>query len=244
MGTGRKRTLSPASLFIFAVRGSLPPAHLGVHGSSSCFQLWLQVPVEPGGAGRSGPLGPSCGHTGAVCPAGRDWGKAATLQFALEAGPGHLSHPSLAHLAWCGGTEWPRVVKEPQGRGLSSLCGLPRSLAWGQWPVPFPPEQGSAGDSCSPGGRAPALAVFPHCCPALQQGWSSRSHFSAPGLESLCRWGEETREHNSSSPRNKSHVYIRQLLARWHKRPWCSMTPGNSRFTRPAPLQLPGGDSQ
>lgn len=80
----------------------------------------------------------------------------------------------------------------------------------------------------------PAPAAFPRCFPVLRQGTepllSFLSPWHQPGLKSLCRWGEETREYNSSSLGNKSHVYIRQLLARWHKRPWCSVTPGSSHF--------------
>lgn len=208
----------------------------------------LRAAVEPGaGSGRRCPLSPSCRHTGAVCPACRDWGKGCDSSTCT----GGWSWPPLPDRL---GSPGPAQGHAAVGVRSGPSVGALHAASQGPWPgdsglCHSHPEQGSAGDSCSPGGRAqPLPAAFPRFFPVPRQGTepllSFLSPWHQPGLKSLCRWGEETREYNSSSLGNKSHVYIGQLLARWHKRPWRSMTPGSSHFNRPAPLRLPGGGSQ
>lgn len=87
---------------------------------------------------------------------GTDAGQGCSSSPRLEAGPGRSPRPGVGHAA----------LGELQRRGPSSPRRLPRSLAWGQWPVPSQPEQGSAGESCSPGGRARSGRLSP-LLPAL-----------------------------------------------------------------------------
>lgn len=174
-----------------------------------------------------------------------------TLQLALGAAPGRLSP---ARLARRGGHAAIGVRSGPP-------CpeGAPAERAELSTLPPEVPGLGTVACAIPTRSRAllviaavlegePAPAAFPCCFPALWRGTEPLllflSPWRQPGLKSLCRGGEEIREYNSSSLGNKSHVYIGQLLACWHKRPWRSVTPGSSRFNRPAPLRLPGGDSR
>lgn len=262
-GTGRTRTLSPASLFIFAVCGSLPSARLGVDGSAALLPAPGSSAGHHGrllgqaGSGRRGPLGPSCRHTGAVCPACRDLGKGCDSST-CTGGCSWLPLPILARLAWPGvGTRSSRgrsgcpvwtLPWEPQRERAELSTSPPKVPGLGTVACAIPTRSRALLVIAAALEEEPAPAAFPRCSPTLRQGpeppLSFLSPWRQPGLKSLCHWGEETSEHKSSSLGNKSHVCIRQLLACWHKRPWRSVTPGSSRFNQPPPLRLPGGDSQ
>lgn len=114
-------------LIYFAVRGSLLSARLGVPGSAAL----LPAPVD--GSGRRGTLSPTAG-TGmlSVCPACRDRG--GRLQF-------FTLHQRLV-----------LAFMELQHRGLTEFSQSPQPGDSGLCHSHL--EQGSAGDSCSPGGRA------------------------------------------------------------------------------------------
>lgn len=127
LGTGRERTRSPASLFIFAVCGSVLSARLGIPAplppppSSSCRAVplrWLREKLS---------LVLSWGQTLGLCPA---------------PGRGCSSSPRT------GGQSWPPLlVPAWDTQHFGSCSGEARapqltSLAWGQWPVPFPAGAG------------------------------------------------------------------------------------------------------
>lgn len=90
-------------------------------------------------------------------------------------------HPGMGHTEHFGScTERPELPTSPPWPGDSGLCHSR-------------PEQGSAGDSCSPGGRACSGCLSPLSVPRAGAGGAvlipHPQHW--PGLESLCRWGEE-----------------------------------------------------
>jgi len=196
------------------------------------------------GSGRRGPLGRSCRRTGAVCPACRDRGKGCDSSTCTG---GWSWPPPLAPVRGHAAAEGGRAqVRTPAGAEFSTL-------------PPKVPGPGTVAGAIPTRSRAllviaavlegePAPAAFPRCFPVLQLGTepllSLLSPWHRPGPTSLCRWGEKTRESNSSSLGNKSHVYIGELLACWQKRPGRSVTLGSSRPDRPAPLRLAGGGSQ
>lgn len=165
--------------------------HPGSAPSSSC-----RAEVAPGGAVTRAQLGTD---TRALC------GTGARLRLLTP------SWPPLLVPAWdpqrCGSCRG--ETRAPQ---LS--CPWPGDSG----PCHCQPEQGSAGDRCSPGGRACSGRRARGPCSFLIPG-IGRAGISVPR-------GRGAGERRGSSLGNKSHVYIGQRWARWHKRPWRSVTPG------------------
>lgn len=112
-------------------------------------------------------------------------------------------HPSVGHTEHFGScTERPELPTSSLWPGDSGLCHSRL-------------EQGSAGDSCSPGGRACSGCLS--LCLSLGWGWRSRGHSSSPAPAWAGISVPVGRGAPGSSLGNKSHVYIGQLRACWHR---------------------------
>lgn len=159
LGTGRQLTWSPASLFIFAVCGSVLWARLGIPAP-----LLLLLPPRPAGLCR-------CGGSGGAVP---------RPQLGTDTrGEAAAPHPALGPALAAS----PRPGWDTQHFGSSAAARRPKP--WGQRLCRSRAEQGSAGDSCSPGGRARSgclsLSLSPPL-PGWAGGWRSRAHSSSLAL--------------------------------------------------------------
>lgn len=171
-GTGRERTRSPASLFIFAVRGSVLSARLGIPAPlapppCSCCRAvplrWLREELS---------LVPS-------------WGQALSGTGARLQRLTPRWRPVLAASPRPG---WGTQRFGSCSGGPRSPARLPKPGDSGLWRCQ--PEQGSAGDSCSPGGRACSGCLPPF--PGLP-GAGGAPSFLIPGTGrgwNLCADGE------------------------------------------------------
>lgn len=192
LGTGRECTWSPASLFIFALCGSVLSAHLGIPAP---------LPPPPSSSCRAVPLRWLRGKLSLV----PSWGR--TRGFRLAPGRGCSSSPRT------GGRSWPPLLVPAWDTQRFGSCSgearAPHLASQSPWPgdnglCHSQPEQGSAGDSCSPGGRACSGCLSP-LFPGLgrEEPRSSLIPGTGPGWN-LWAGGRGAGEHRGSSWETKA----------------------------------------